>query len=107
MALPPLTPEQRQAALRRAAQARAVRAELRDRLRRGEADLAEVLDRGGREDAIGRMKVCAVLESLPGLGPVRAGRLMERAGIKPDRRVRGLGAKQRAALVEESRALAR
>ena len=47
------------------------------------------------------MKVSAVLESLPGVGRVRAAKIMERLEISPTRRVRGLGAKQRAALVTE------
>ncbi|SBW26434.1 hypothetical protein FDG2_4925 [Candidatus Protofrankia californiensis] len=47
------------------------------------------------------MKVAAVLESLPGVGRVRATRIMERLAISDSRRLRGLGAKQRAALVQE------
>jgi ribosomal protein S13 len=43
----------------------------------------------------------AVLEALPGVGKVRAQRLMEKLEISPSRRVRGLGAKQREALHRE------
>ena len=41
----------------------------------------------------------AALTSLPGLGKVKAARLMERLGIAESRRLRGLGAKQKEALL--------
>jgi hypothetical protein len=96
-----LTPEQRSAALEKAAAARRARAELKHRLKHSGASLAEVLASGETDDAIGKMKVSAVLESMPGVGKVRAQRIMERLGIAATRRVRGLGANQRAALVRE------
>ena len=46
------------------------------------------------------MKVLAVLESLPGVGKVKARRTMEEIGIADTRRVRGLGEQQRKALLE-------
>jgi S13-like H2TH domain len=99
--LPPLTPEQRAAALEKAALARKQRAELKERLKKSGTSLASVLDQAERDEIIGKMKVSAVLESLPGVGRVRAQRIMERLEISPSRRLRGLGAKQRAALVAE------
>jgi transposase len=101
VALPPLTPEQRAAALERAAQARRSRAELKAKLKNSSTSLAEVLDAGQADDVIGKMKVSALLESMPGVGKVRAQRIMDRLGISPTRRVRGLGANQRAALERE------
>jgi len=101
VALPPLTPEQRAAALEKAAQARKDRAEIKNRLKRGEITLAAVLDQGQTEDTAGKMKVSALLESMPGVGKVRAQQIMDRLGIAESRRVRGLGAKQRAALEAE------
>jgi ribosomal protein S13 len=47
------------------------------------------------------MKVAAVLEAMPGVGKIRAQRLMDKLGIAPTRRLRGLGANQRAALERE------
>ena len=56
----------------------------------------------GREDeVVGRTHMLTVLESLPGIGKVKAARIMERVGISPSRRVRGLGPKQRVALEKE------
>ena len=101
MALPPLTPEQRAAALEKAAAARKARAALKVRLKSSGASLDDVLDEGDRDDVIGKMKVVAVLEAMPGVGKVRAQKIMERLEISPSRRVRGLGSKQRQALVRE------
>jgi transposase len=99
--LPPLTPEQRAAALEKAAAARKARAAVRDRLKHEGGSLAEVLASGETDESIGKMRVSAVLESMPGVGKVRAQKIMEKLGISPSRRVRGLGAHQRAALERE------
>ncbi len=104
MALPDLTPEQRAAALEKAAIARRERAAVKNRLKHSGASLIEVLKEGSREggnDIVGKMKVSAVLEALPGVGKVRARRIMEEIGISESRRVRGLGAQQLAALERE------
>jgi hypothetical protein len=100
MPLPPaLTAEQRQAALEKAAIARRERAELKERLKMSSLTLTELLDQAEGSDVIGKMKVVAVLESLPGVGKVKARRTMEEIGISETRRVRGLGAQQRDALL--------
>ncbi len=101
MALPPLTPEQRAAALEKAAAARRERAEVKNRLKHSGASLSEVVRDGQKNDVIGKMKVSALLESLPGVGKVRAKQIMERLSISETRRVRGLGANQIAALERE------
>jgi hypothetical protein len=100
MALPPLTPEQRSAALAKAAAARRARADLKLRLKSGGTSLAEVLESGQVDETVGKMKVLAVLEAMPGVGKVRAQRMMETLEISPSRRVRGLGANQRQALLK-------
>jgi len=101
VALPSLTPEQRSAALEKAAAARRARAELKVRLKSNGARLDDVLADGDTDAVIGKMRVIAVLEAMPGVGKVRAQRIMERLEISPSRRVRGLGVKQREALVRE------
>ena len=102
MALPPLTPDQRAAALEKAARARKERAEVKARLKKAELTLSQVLKDGQTDDILGKMKVSALLEAVPGIGKVRARQIMERLGIAESRRVRGLGANQRAALENES-----
>ena len=99
MALPPLTPEQRQAALDKAAASRRERAEVKNRLKHAQGSLAEVVQDGQSNDVIAKMKVSALLEAMPGVGKVKARRIMAELAISESRRVRGLGAKQIAALV--------
>ena len=101
MPLPDLTPEQRQQALDKAAKVRRERAELKEQLKHSGTSLSEVLDRAEADDVVGRMKTEAVLQSLPGVGKVRAQQIMAKLGIAESRRLRGLGAKQRKALLAE------
>ena len=100
MPLPVLNEEQRRQALAKAAEARKKRAELKGELKSGKRSLTDVLNSQGNE-TVGKMKVSTVLESLPGVGKVRARKLMEKLDISASRRVRGLGAKQRTALLDE------
>jgi hypothetical protein len=99
--LPTLTPEQRADALLKAAAVRVARSELKTRLKRGETTIAQVVRQGMHDDTIGKMKVSAVLQAMPGVGKVRAAQIMERLDIAEGRRVRGLGDRQRAALEQE------
>jgi hypothetical protein len=97
---PPLSEEQRRQALEKAAVARRKRAELKEQLKRGATSLKELLDRTD-DEIVGKMKVSNVLESLPGVGRVRARKIMERLDISESRRMRGLGAKQKDNLLNE------
>ncbi|HJR45096.1 MAG TPA: integration host factor, actinobacterial type [Actinomycetota bacterium] len=97
---PPLTEEQRRQALEKAAIARRKRAELKEQLKSGRTSLRELLERRG-DEIVGKMKVSTVLESLPGVGRVRARKLMEKLDISESRRMRGLGEKQKKNLLEE------
>jgi transposase len=99
VALPPLTPEQRAAALEKAAVARGERAAVKNRLKYSQGSLAEVITDGKDNPLVGKMKVSALLESLPGVGRVRARQIMAEIGISESRRVRGLGTNQAAKLI--------
>ena len=102
MATPPvLDPAQRAAALAKAAVARAARAELKSKLKMGSVTLRQTLENADSDPVVGKLKVLAMLESLPGLGKVKARRVMEEVGIADSRRVQGLGAQQRISLLEK------
>ncbi len=102
MPLPPaLSPDQRQAALEKAAAARRLRAELKEKLKAGTMTLKDLLDQSASDEVVAKMKVVAVLESLPGLGKVKARRLMEEIGISETRRIQGLGDQQRKKLLDK------
>ncbi|MDR1189320.1 MAG: helix-hairpin-helix domain-containing protein [Bifidobacteriaceae bacterium] len=100
MALPPLTPEQRAQALKKAAEARQARADVKNGLKAAERSLSEVLALGSEDEVIGKIKVAALLEALPGVGKVKAKAIMSEVGISESRRIRGLGPHQREQLIE-------
>lgn len=79
---------------------RRARAELKDHLKSGRISLKELLAQADSDETVGKMKVLAALEALPGTGKVKARRMMEAIGISDTRRLQGLGAKQREALLE-------
>lgn len=96
MAIPELTDEQRREALAKAAEARREKAGLLHSLKDGSVTLSEVLDDPRAE----RIRVEALVRALPGYGRARSQRLMNELGIAHSRRVRGLGVRQRRALLE-------
>ncbi|WP_345216392.1 integration host factor, actinobacterial type [Georgenia halophila] len=100
MPLPPLTPEQRADALAKAAAARATRAEVKNKLKYSQVSLSEVLEQAKSDEALSKLRVVSLLESLPGVGKATARSVMADIGISEARRVRGLGPHQSAALVE-------
>lgn len=100
VALPQLTPEQRAEALKKAAEARKARAELREKLKRGGTDLQQVLKDAETDETLAKMKVSALLVSLPKVGKVKAEEIMSQLQIAENRRLRGLGDRQRRALLE-------
>ncbi|WP_127842092.1 integration host factor, actinobacterial type [Actinomyces wuliandei] len=99
MAFPELTPEQRAAALEKAAAARLRRAEVKSVLKSGRLSLSRFLADAQDDKALGRMKVRTLLLSLPRVGETTADTVLEEVGIAPTRRVRGLGSQQRAELI--------
>jgi len=99
--IPPLSDEQRQQARTAATEARRRRAEMKQALRSGERTLADVLGQAEQDDVIAHTKVIDVLKSLPRVGTVRATKVMERLDIAANRRLRGLGRHQTAALIAE------
>jgi guanylate kinase len=102
MGIPPqLTPEQRQAALRKAASSRKRRAELKIKVKSGEFSIDKILEIAKTEDAIAKMRVKELLESLSGVGKIRAHSMMERLNISSTRRIQGLGRLQIKQLREE------
>jgi len=102
MPLPPsLSPDERQAALEKAAAARRLRAELKEKLKMGSLTLRELLNQSASDEVVAKMKIVSVLESLPGLGKVKARKLMEEIGISETRRIQGLGDQQRKKLFEK------
>ena len=101
MPLPPLSASERAAALEVAARARKVRAEIKTDLKNGKRSLKEVIELGKSDEIVGKMKVSALIESMPGVGKVRATAIMEKVGIASSRRIKGLGIHQTRELLAE------
>lgn len=99
MALPKLSPEARKEALAKALEVRKKRAEIREQLKSGKLSLADVLKKAN-DPVIGRMKVITLLQSLQGIGKKRAEKIMSEIGIAENRRVQGLGEKQKDELLK-------
>ena len=99
MAIPQLSAEDRKAALDKAKEARIKRAEVREQLKNGELTVRDVV--GMKDDPIiGRMKVSTLIETLPGYGKAKSEKIMSELQIAESRRIRGLGERQQAALLE-------
>ena len=99
MAIPQLSPEARAEALEKAKAARIRRAEVRDDLKSGKLTIEQVLNM--KEDpVVGRMKVATLIETMPGYGKAKAEQVMRELQIAESRRLRGLGDRQRTALLE-------
>lgn len=100
MVLRTLSDEDRAKARAKALAARTRRAEIKKAFGSGALGVTEILDLVPNDEALGRLRVLDLLESLPGVGEIRAAALMDKLGISPSRRLRGLGRKQREALIE-------
>ena len=100
MALPQLTDEERRAALKKAVETRQKRAELKKKIKAGQVSLSQVLN-DTSNPVVAKMKISALLKSLPGVGKARAQKLMTKIGIDESRRIQGLGSKQKEALLSE------
>ena len=97
---PETTEEQRTAALEKAAQARTKRAEMKALLQTGSLMLDEVFAEAESDDIVAGTKVYPLLVAMPNMGKVKAMRLMEDCKIAENRKVRGLGARQRECLLD-------
>ena len=99
MAIPTLTEAERKAALEKAKEARIKRAEVRMKLKTGKLTLKKVIKMKD-DPIIGRMKVSTLIETLPGYGKAKSEKIMNELQIAESRRLRGLGERQQAALLE-------
>lgn len=101
MPLPALTEEQRAAALAKAALVRRTRAEWKQALKTKSMTMADLLEMAETDEIAAGMKVWSALVALPGWGKVKAKRKMEKLRIAENRRLRGLGVRQREDLLRE------
>jgi len=101
MPIPKLTSEQLAAARKAATAARRARADFKSKVKSGRLPFAQALAEASNDEVLGHLRVADLLKCVPRIGEKRAERIMERLDIAPNRRVRGLGRLQLAALSEE------
>ena len=65
---PQLTPEERARALAKAKESRQVRAAVKNRVKTGELSIAAVIDMSKDDQAIAKMRVLELVESMSGVG---------------------------------------
>ena len=100
MVLKDLTPEERQAARQKALDARTTRAKIKSEFADGKLSLQEVFAQADEDEAVARMRTIDLLTALKGIGEIRAQGIMEECEISLNRRLRGLGHRQRNALID-------
>lgn len=98
MALPQISPEQRAAALEAAKASRKKRAEAKAGIAAGKMKFSELL--GTEDEVLKKMKVAEAVKTVPGYGKAKADALLAEIGIAEGRRIGGVGAKQKEALIE-------
>lgn len=98
---PKLTPQERAAALAKASSARKRRAEIKMEIKSARIDIQGVYQLSQSDEAVSKMRVAEMLESLTGVGKIRALAIMEKLNISPTRRLKGLGSQQLKNLLAE------
>ena len=98
---PILTEAERAAALAKARISRSHRAQVKAEVRAGSLTVEQVISLASNDEAVAKMRVSELLESITGVGKVRAVAILDRMGISRTRRIMGLGHHQRAALIKE------
>jgi hypothetical protein len=95
-----LTPEQRKAALEKAAEAKAAKKRLLDDLRDGRVSPADLLSGAEAGNVrVQKLQISTLLRATPGVTPVMVKEAMTSIGISEGRRIQGLGDRQREKLL--------
>lgn len=89
------------AAVAKSREVRSARAEYTRRMKAGEMTLRQVIElvENDSQHPMAGQRVSRVLRALPGWGPVRAGSVMIELALPENRRLRGLGERQKKALL--------
>jgi guanylate kinase len=98
---PKLTPEERARALAKAKESRQIRAAVKARVKSGELSITDVVTMSKDDEAIAKMRVLELVESMSGVGKIRGKSMLERLGISLTRRIQGLGRHQLESLENE------
>ena len=95
--LPERSVAQGREALAQANQVRRKRAQVKTDLKRGRVSVAALI--ADPPPCLVTAKTMELLRALPGFGPIKAARLLERCQVSPAKSIGGLTARQRAELI--------
>ena len=98
---PQLSPEQRASALAKAKESRQIRAAVKARIKSGELTVTDVIAMSKDDEAIAKMRVLELIESIAGVGKIRGKAILEKLDISLTRRIQGLGRHQLESLERE------
>jgi guanylate kinase len=98
---PQLTAEERARALAKAKESRQIRAAVKARVKNGQLSITDVVTMSKDDEAIAKMRVLELVESMNGVGKIRGKSILERLGISLTRRIQGLGRHQLESLENE------
>lgn len=98
---PQLTPEERARALAKAKESRQIRAAVKARVKTGEYSVSDVVRMAKDDEAIAKMRVLELVESISGVGKIRGKSILDRLEISLTRRIQGLGRHQLESLENE------
>jgi guanylate kinase len=98
---PQLSPEQRASALAKAKESRQIRAAVKARIKSGELSVIDVIAMSKDDEAIAKMRVLELIESIAGVGKIRGKAILEKLDISLTRRIQGLGRHQLESLERE------
>lgn len=79
---------------------------MKQQVRNGQLKVLQVIELASTNEAIAKMRVSELLESIPGVGKVRVTSILSRLGISDSRRIKGLGVLQLQRLKREFATLA-
>jgi len=98
---PQLSPEQRASALAKAKESRQIRAAVKARIKSGELTVTDVIALSKDDEAIAKLRVLELIESIAGVGKIRGKAILEKLDISLTRRIQGLGRHQLESLERE------
>ena len=95
---PHLSIEERKAALLKAVEARKIRSEFKLQVKNKQIRWHEAFE--STEEAIQKMRIKELLESIPSFGSTRAENILDQIGISHSRRIKGIGIRQKNELLK-------
>lgn len=97
MPVPHISKEKRDESLKKARLYRIQRAQIKQSVKKGIVSLGDVFNGSvNYKDIVGNMKLIDIVKSLPGIGDIKAKKILNSLSISERKTIKGLGEKQKA-----------